>query len=107
METFFQRIFTIFSLEYMFTVIVASYFAIKVVDALNGKRIVPTWLKRVITFLVGAISFVLFRSNTEISFQCLVASFFAATFVYDGAIKWLIKKFNIDYRKDADHNKPS
>lgn len=99
MEVLIEKIFGIFSLEYMFSVIVASYLVIKFVDALNGERVVPTWLKRLITCLVGAVFFVVFAKFTDVTIQCLMASFFSAVFVYDTAIKVIIKKFNIDYRK--------
>lgn len=99
MEVLIERIFGIFSLEYMFSVIVASYLVIKLVDALNGEKVVPTWLKRLITCLVGAVFFVVFAKFTDATVQCLMASFFSAVSVYDTAIKVIIKKFNIDYRK--------
>lgn len=99
MEVLIERIFGIFSLEYMFSVIVASYLVIKLVDALNGEKVVPTWLKRLITCLVGAVFFVVFAKFTDVTVQCLMASFFSAVSVYDMAIKVIIKKFNIDYRK--------
>lgn len=99
MELLFEKLFGIFSLEYMFSVIVASYLVIKLVDALNGKKVVPTWLKRLITCLVGAVFFVVFVKFTDVTVQCLMASFFSAVFIYDAAIKVIIKKFNIGYRK--------
>lgn len=97
MEMLFAKILEIFSLEYMFSVIVASYLIIKMVDALNGGKVVPTWAKRTITCVVGAILFGVFVKFTDTNIQCLSASFFAAVFVYDTAIKALIKKFNVDY----------
>lgn len=99
MEMLFDKLFGIFSLEYMFTVIIASYFIIKGVDYLNGDKPVLTWQKRTITFVVGAISFLLFKLYTDVTVQCLMASYFAAVFVYDTAIKFLIKKFDVDYKK--------
>jgi hypothetical protein len=99
MEVFFEKLFDIFSLEYMFSVIIASYLVIKLVDVINGEKVVPTWMKRVITFIVGVILFVVFMKFTDETVQCLMASFFSAVFVYDTAIKVIIRKFNIDYRK--------
>ena len=99
MEVLFSKLFEIFSLEYMFSVIVASYLTIKLVDVLNGNRVVPSWLKRLITCLVGAVLFIVFAKFTDVTVQCLIASFFSAVFVYDTAIKVIIKKFNIGYRK--------
>lgn len=99
MELLFEKLFEIFSLEYMFSVIIASYLVIKFVDAVNGEKVVPTWLKRVITCAVGVVLFAVFIKFTDVTVQCLVASFFSALFIYDSAIKVIIKKFNIDYRK--------
>ena len=99
MGVFFEKLFDIFSLEYMFSVIIASYLVINLVDVINGEKVVPTWMKRVITFIVGVILFVVFIKFTDETVQCLMASFFSAVFVYDTAIKVLIRKFNIDYRK--------
>lgn len=99
MEVLFESLFRIFSLEYMFSVIVASYLVIKFIDTLNGNRIVPSWMKRMITCLVGAGLFIIFMRFTDTTLQSLIASFFSAIFVYDTAIKVIIKKFNIGYRK--------
>lgn len=98
MESLFEKIFEVFSLEYMFSVVVASYFILKTIDHFNGDRVIPTWVKRVITGAVGAVLFVVFIRFTDITIQSLTSSFFAAVFVYDVAIKALIKKFNIDYK---------
>lgn len=99
MDALFAKLFDIFSLEYMFSVIVASYLTIKMVDVLNGKKVVPSWLKRLITCLVGVSLFIVFAKFTDVTIQCLIASFFSAVFVYDTAIKVIIEKFNIGYRK--------
>lgn len=99
MEPLFNRLLETFSLEYMFTIIMASYFIIKVIDQFNGNNAVPTWLKRVITASVGLVAWVVFSRYTDTSFECLAASYFAAVFVYDTAIKVLLKKFDIDYKK--------
>lgn len=99
METLFDRLFEVFSLEYMFTVIMASYAVISTVDYFNGERVIPTWLKRTITAIIGAVSVILFKLWTNVEISCLIASYFAAVFVYDTAIKFLLKKLDINYRK--------
>ena len=99
MDVFVSKFFEIFSLEYMFSVIVASYLIIKLVDSFNGDNIVPTWMKRAITCSVGALLFIVFIKFTDVTLQSLIASFFSAIFVYDTAIKVIIQKFNIDYKK--------
>lgn len=99
MEPIFERILSVFSFEYMLSVIIASYFVIKVIDSFNGDKAVPNRTKKLITFGVGAISFWVFRTFTEIAFETLISSYFAAVFFYDAAIKYLIQKLNVDYKK--------
>ena len=52
---FIKEMLSKFDLAYMFAVNVATYIIIKVVDNFNGEKIVPTYLKRVIAFIVGII----------------------------------------------------
>lgn len=99
MDVLFAKLFEIFSLEYMFSVIVATYLTIKLVDVLNGDKIVPSWAKCLITCLMGVAMLLVFYFFTEETFECLITSFFAAVFAYDKAIKFLIEKFNVGYRK--------
>lgn len=52
---FVKELLSKFDLAYMFAVNVATYIIIKVIDNLNGEKIVPTYLKRIIAFIVGAV----------------------------------------------------
>ena len=99
MELLVTKIFEVFSLEYMLSVVLASYFVIKIVDYFNGEKIVPTWGKRTITCIIGGMLFFVFIKYTDTKSESLIASFFAAIFMYDAAIKELLKKLNIEYRK--------
>lgn len=98
MEMVFHKLFEIFSPEYMFSVIVASYLVIKLVDLVNGDRAVPTWAKRTITAIVGAALFWVFAKFTDTTVNRLIASYFSAIFVYETAIKFFIKKLGIGYK---------
>lgn len=105
MEALFNRLMDIFSIEYMFSVIVATYLIIKCADSVNGEKAVPTWLKKLTTLLVGIVLFAVFKKYTDETTECLITSYLAAVFVYDIAIKYLLKKFRIDYfKEDADKN---
>lgn len=99
MELIYNKIFETFCVEYIFCVILATYLFLKVVDYFNGDDCVPTWLKRVTTFLVGSIMLLLFKIFSDVAFESLMASYFAAIFVYDTAIKYILKKLDIDYKK--------
>lgn len=99
MEFFFDKIFEMFSLEYIFSVIVASYLIIKAIDFLNGVKKVPVWAKRVVTFTVGMALFWVFRVYTDYSISCLITSYFASVFMYDTAIRVIIQKLKMGYKK--------
>ena len=104
MEPIFERILSVFSFEYMLSVIIASYFIIKVIDSFNGDKAVPNGIKKLITLGVGAISFWVFPTFTEVTFETLDSSYFAAVFFYDSAIKYLIQKLGVGYKKSRHHH---
>lgn len=52
---FVKELLSKFDLAYMFAVNIATYIIIKVIDNLNGEKIVPTYLKRIIALIVGII----------------------------------------------------
>lgn len=99
MEQIITKLFEMISVGYFASVIILSFLVIKVLDSLNKEKVVPTWLKRVVTLLVGVVLFFLFRKFTEVSFEVLFTSYLFAVFVYDAAIKLLIEKLKLDYRK--------
>jgi len=99
METLTERLFQVFSVEFIFTIIFAAYFVIKLLEALYKIAPVPTWVKKLATILVGLIAFGVFVWITDTPKETLLVSYFAALFFYDYAIKWLLEKFNINYKK--------
>ena len=88
-----------FSFGMVFTIIVASYFVIMLIDYLTKIDKTPTWLKRTITFGVGVVVGIIYKKVTDISYDCIIPSFFAAEFVYDAAIKTLLNKIGGGYKK--------
>ena len=52
---FVEELLSHFDIGYIFTVNVTTYLVIMTIDKLNRERIVPTYLKRIIAFIVGAI----------------------------------------------------
>ena len=99
MDIIISRLTEIFSLEYVFTVILTSYLIISGIDVINKEKKVPTWVKRFVTFAVGATSFFVFRHFTGVTTESLIASYLLAVFVYDTAIKTILTKLNITYKK--------
>lgn len=98
MEALFDRLMMAFSVEFIFTVIMATYFTIKTVEMCLCGKSVPRWIKKFSTIVVGLIVFVVFTIFTEIPKETLLSSYFAALFFYDYAIKWLLEKVKADYK---------
>jgi hypothetical protein len=93
------KLMEVISLEYSFSVIIATFLVLKTVDLLNGERVLRTIWKQIITMVVGVIMFVVFRKYTTVPTQTLIASYFFAIFVYDVAIKTLLRKLRAGYRE--------
>lgn len=100
MEVFIiEKIFTIFSVGYLLSVIAGSYMVIKIIDSLNKKAHIVSWVKDLITLIVGAILFVVFKKYTDASVESLVTTYFMAVFVYDKAVKIAMQKLGVAYKK--------
>lgn len=97
---FLSEIGSIFSYEYMLSVIAVSYFILKFIDSVNGEKVIPTWLKQVVTVVVGGLLFAIFKIWTEIQMETLLVSFFASLFLYDTIIRVILKKLRIGYRSE-------
>lgn len=99
MEQIFDKLMQAFSVEFIFTIIFAAYFMIKLTEILTRGIPVASWVKRLITVVVGIVAFIVFVWVTDIPKATLLSSYFAALFIYDYAIKWLLEKFNVNYKK--------
>jgi len=99
MNIIFDRFIQAFSVEFIFTVIFATYFAIKLLETVMKGIPVLSWVKKLVTVVVGTILFFVFVWITDTPKETLLSSYFAALFLYDYAIKWLLRKFNVNYKK--------
>lgn len=85
--------------SFMLAVNVLTYFIIKIIDAMNGDKAVPTWLKRVVALLSGIIlgSVVVITSGFTTT---LVYSFILSLISWDALFKPILKRLkNMDYKK--------
>lgn len=98
---FVKELLSKFDLAYMFAVNVATYIIIKVIDNLNGEKIVPTYLKRIIALIVGAvIAFAVISFGTDKTI--ILYSFILSLVSWDYLFKGIIKKLSIDYKKKLE-----
>lgn len=91
-----------FDFTYIFIVNVVTYIIIKLIDHLNGIRIVPTWQKRLIlvaAILAICIIYIFIGYDNDIK---LLNSAILAPIAWTWIIKPIFKKMGIDYKQIDD-----
>ena len=100
---------TSFDFAFVICVNVLAYLVIKLVDKLNGDKVVSTWNKRVITLvcavLMGIIYFSLKLGDVKVVLNSIILSFVFWSWI----MKPILAFFNIDYRKfiELEDNEPN
>lgn len=97
---FIEELLSRFDIAYMFTVNIATYLVIMTIDKLNGERIVPTYLKRIIAFIVGTIiAFTVTTFGTDKT--TILYSFILSLVSWDILFKPLLNKLGdkFNYKK--------
>jgi len=88
-----------FDFAFVICVNVLAYLVIKLVDRLNGNKVVSTWNKRVITLvcavLMGVIYFSLKLGDVKVVLNSVILSFVFWSWV----MKPILGFFKIDYKK--------
>lgn len=90
---------TSFDFAFVICVNVLTYLVIKLVDKLNGDKVVSTWNKRVITLvcavLMGVIYFSLKLGDVKVVLNSIILSFVFWSWI----MKPILGFFKIDYKK--------
>lgn len=97
---FVKELLSKFDLAYMFAVNVATYIIIKVIDNLNGEKIVPTYLKRIIAFIIGAViafAVISFGTDKTIILYSFILSLVSWDILFKPILNIIGDKFN--YKK--------
>ena len=100
---------TSFDFAFVICVNVLAYLVIKLVDKLNGNKVVSTWNKRVITLvcalIMGVIYFSLKLGDVKVVLNSIILSFVFWSWI----MKPILAFFNIDYRKfiELEDNEPN
>ena len=97
---FVKELLSKFDLAYMFAVNVATYIIIKVIDNLNGEKIVPTYLKRIIALIVGAViafAVISFGTDKTIILYSFILSLVSWDILFKPILNIIGDKFN--YKK--------
>ena len=100
---------TSFDFAFVICVNVLAYLVIKLVDKLNGNKVVSTWNKRVITLvcalIMGVIYFSLKLGDVKVVLNSIILSFVFWSWI----MKPILAFFNIDDRKfiEVEDNEPN
>lgn len=91
-----------FDFGYMFTINVATYILIQVLDNLNGEKLLTTWQKRLVLLLsiviVATVYKIAHYPNDIVLFNSTI---FAPVF-WSWVLKPILDKFGIGYKKVDD-----
>lgn len=101
-NTFITELLSKFDFQFMLVVNIITWMIIKTIDLANGTKAVPTWLKRLIAFLVGVIvGTIVVLANTN-SFITIFYSFFVSLVSWDIIFKPILNRFGgmLNYYKD-------
>lgn len=91
-----------FDFSYMLAVNVLTYFVIKTIDSMNGKKHVPTWVKRIIALICGLILGAIITITSGFS-NTLLYSFILSLISWDLIFKPIIKRLKgADYKNKDD-----
>lgn len=88
-----------FDFAYMFAVNALTYFIIKVIDELNGDKVIGTWMKRLVLLIViGLITLVYSFTGYE-RWTVIINSACVAPVAWSWIFKPIIKKLGGDYKQ--------
>lgn len=88
-----------FSLSFMLTVNVATYWIIKLIDELNGKKAINTWTKRLIFVITCIIIGLVSKFCDNMDTIIIINSSIIAPVSWSWIFKPILNKIGIDYRK--------
>lgn len=90
----------IIHIKMYFSVLIFTFISIKTVDYFNGKQTVAALMKRIITLIVSLIFGFFYYLNEVKDISILLNAAALAIISYDWAVKSILEKHHIGYRKD-------
>lgn len=87
-----------FHFGYMITINVLTYVIIKIIDDINGDKIVPTYVKRIILIISIIIVTIAYIIGNYKDYIVLINSAILSPVFWSWIAKPIIRKFGIDYK---------
>ena len=93
-----ERLFEIFNISYIVSIMLLSYASIKIMQKLKVKM-TKKW-KRFTTFICGVVLGLLYYFIDNVTIQELIPSFLLSVTAYDYYFKAVLKKLKVGYKHD-------
>lgn len=93
-----ENILAFISIQYILSVNIASYAFILVLSSMFKNKL-KTYIKRIITVVIGIGMWYVYHEYEMITAQVAIPSFFLSIIIYDYLIKEILSKFNLLIRK--------
>jgi len=102
MEKIFDLLLGSFDFGYSLSVNILTYLIIKLIDNINGKKEVPTYLKRLLAVFCGLVLGIIMGITQGFS-MIIIYSFILSLVSWDAIFKPLLKHYKqLDYFKDGN-----
>lgn len=93
-----------FDFSYCACVNILTYTIIKILDDINGNKVVTTLQKRIVLVIAIIILGVIYYYSGDIEIKTIINSAILAPVFWSWIGKPICNKLNIDYKKDIDDN---
>lgn len=97
-----KLIFDNFDFSYMLVINLLTYFSIKVIDKINGRKKVSIVIKRIILIICSIIAFIVYKEVCNMDTKLLINSTILAPVFWSWILRPIFIKLNIGYKKDID-----
>lgn len=91
-----------FDFSYMLVINLLTYFSIKVIDKINGRKKVTLFVKRVTLVICSIIAFIIYKEVCNMDVKLLINSTVLAPVFWSWILRPIFIKLNIGYKKDID-----
>ena len=92
-----------FDFSYMLVINLLTYFSIKVIDKINGRKKVTLFVKRVTLVICSIIAFIIYKEVCNMDIKLLISSTVLAPVFWSWILRPIFIKLNIGYKKDIDN----
>lgn len=103
MEQILNQVINNFDFTLMISINVLTYIIVKILDEINGNKIVTTWQKRIVFLICSVVVGLIYIIVSDVQRIVIINSIIVAPVSWSWLAKPIAKRFGIDY-KHLDRN---